>query len=119
MKQYVFFVPMQSDVLGALFFVGYVWYFGSLHPAFKMSGYIQYLEKTAFDVFWKRGLRCFVLCAIVLMTFVRSFRKVLGIITKKKTPNSKTKLSTFQTVCLSSALLFSLVLTTKIVLRTS
>ena len=45
MKQYVFFVPMQSDVLGALFFVGYVWYFGSLHPAFKMSGDIQYLEK--------------------------------------------------------------------------
>ena len=36
-EQYVFFVQMQSHVSAALNFEGYVWSFGSLHPAFEMS----------------------------------------------------------------------------------
>ena len=32
-----------SHVLAALVFEGYVWYFGSLHPAFEMSCDIEYL----------------------------------------------------------------------------
>ena len=45
MKQYVFFVQIQSHVLAALFFERYVRYFGSLHPAFEMSCDTEYLEK--------------------------------------------------------------------------
>ena len=46
MKQYVFFVQMQSNVLAALFSPErYVRYFGSLHPAFEMSGETEYLKK--------------------------------------------------------------------------
>ena len=51
MKQYVFFVQIQIHVLAALFFERYIWYFGSLHPAFEMSCDTEYLEKTAFDFF--------------------------------------------------------------------
>ena len=43
------------------------------------------LIKTAFDFFGKRGLRRFVLCAIVLMIFVHNFRKILGDFTEGKT----------------------------------
>ena len=43
MKQYVFFVQMQSHVLAAPVLEGYIWYFGSLHPAFEMSCDTEYL----------------------------------------------------------------------------
>ena len=36
------FVRLQCWVLPALVFGGYVWYFGSLHPAFEMSCEIEY-----------------------------------------------------------------------------
>ena len=36
---------MQSHVLAALVFERYVWYFGSLHPAFEMSCDTEYLKK--------------------------------------------------------------------------
>ena len=46
MKQYVFFVQMQSYALAAQFFEGYVWYFSSLHPAFEMSWDIEYYKNS-------------------------------------------------------------------------
>ena len=85
LEKYVFFVQMQSRVSAALVFEGYVRYFGSLHPAFGMSCDIEYLEETAFDFFWKRGLRRFVLCAVVWMIFVQTFRKIMGDFTGRKT----------------------------------
>ena len=42
LKQYVFFVQIQSHVLAALFLERYVWYFGSLHPAFEMYWDTEY-----------------------------------------------------------------------------
>ena len=42
LKQYVFFVQMQSHVSAAPVLEGYVWYFGSSHPAFEMSCDIEY-----------------------------------------------------------------------------
>ena len=71
LKQYVFFVQMQSRsgcagcrklrlIMG---FKSCIWD-------------IQYqLFKRRFFIFWKRGLRRFVLCAIVLMIFVQTFLK--------------------------------------------
>ena len=47
------FVRLQYKVLPALVFEGYVWYFGSLHPAFEISSDTEY----SFPFFWKRGLR--------------------------------------------------------------
>ena len=44
-EQYVFFVQMQSHVSAAPNFEGYVWSFGSLHPAFEMSCQTEYLQK--------------------------------------------------------------------------
>ena len=69
---------MQSHVLAAPFFEGYVWYFGSIHPAIEMSCDTEYLQKNSFCFFRKCGIRRFVLCAIVLMIFVQTFRKILG-----------------------------------------
>ena len=43
LEQHVFFVQMQSHVSAALVFERYVWYFGSLHPAFEMSCDTEYL----------------------------------------------------------------------------
>ena len=43
MEQYVFVIQMQSHVSAAPVLEGYVWYFGSLHPAFEMSCDIEYL----------------------------------------------------------------------------
>ena len=45
------------------------------------------LIKTAFDFFQKRGLRRFVLCAIVLMILAQTLRKLLGEFTEIKTQN--------------------------------
>ena len=89
MKQYVFFVQLQRHLLAAIFFERCVRYFGSLHPAFEMSCDTEYLEKNNFWFFRKRGLRRFGLCAIVLMIFVQTVRKIMGDLTERKT-------STFQ-----------------------
>ena len=78
---------MQSHVLAALVFERYVWYFGSLHPAFEMSCDTEYLEKNSFWFFRKRGLRRFVLCASVLMNFVQTVWKILGDFADSKTQN--------------------------------
>ena len=43
LEQYVFFDQMQSHISAAPDFEGYVWYFGSLHPAFEMPCGIEYL----------------------------------------------------------------------------
>ena len=43
LEQYVFFVQMQSHVSAAPVLKGYVWYFGSLHPAFELSCDIEYI----------------------------------------------------------------------------
>ena len=40
----------------------------------------------SFWFFRKRGLRCFVLYAIVLMIFVQNLRKIMGDLTERKTP---------------------------------
>ena len=77
---------MQSHVLAALCFERYVRYFGSLHPAFEMSCDTECLEKNSFRFFRTRGLRRFVLCAIVLRIFIQTLRKVLGDFTETKTP---------------------------------
>ena len=45
LEQYQFFVQMQSRVLAALVFEGYVWYFWYLHLASEMSSDIEYLKK--------------------------------------------------------------------------
>ena len=42
--------------------------------------------KNSFWFFRKRGLRRFVLYAIVLMIFVQTFRKIMGYLTERKTP---------------------------------
>ena len=55
LEQYVFFVHSQSHVSAALVFERYVWYFGSLYPAFEMSCDIEYLW-TAFVSRAKRKL---------------------------------------------------------------
>ena len=77
---------MQSHLLAALDFERYVWYFGSLHPAFEMSCDTEYL-KNCFWLFRKRGLRRFVLCAIVLMILAQTIREILGDFTESKTQN--------------------------------
>ena len=41
--------------------------------------------KNRFWFFWKRGIRRFVLCAIVLTIFVQTVRKILGDFTERKT----------------------------------
>ena len=84
MDQYVFFVQMQSHVSAAPDFEGYVWNFGSLHPAFEMSCDTEYLKKPLL-IFSETGLRRFVFCAIVLMIFAQSFRKIMGDFTGRKT----------------------------------
>ena len=66
-----------------------------------MSCDTEYLEKNSFWFFRKRGLRRFGLCAIVLMFFVQTVRKKMGVLTERKTP-------TFQN---DVELLFSLVVT--------
>ena len=85
MKQYVFFVQMPSHVLAALFLERYVRYFGSLHPAFEICCDTEYLKKLLM-IFSETGLRRFVFCAIVLMIFAQSFRKILGVFTESITP---------------------------------
>ena len=86
MEQNVFFVQMQSRVSAALVFERYVRYFGSLHPAFEMSCDNEYLKKLLM-IFSETGLRRFVFCAIVLMIFAQTFRKILGDFTKSKKQN--------------------------------
>ena len=45
LEQYLFFVQMQSHVSAKPVLEGYVWYFGSLDPAFEMTWDIEYLQK--------------------------------------------------------------------------
>ena len=111
---------MPSHVLAAVFFERYVRYFGSLHPPFEMSCDTEYLEKNSFWFFRKRGLRRFGLCAFVLMIFVQTVRQNSGRSHRKDNTNfAKWRWVRSKNVCLSSALLFSVVVTRKYDLRTS
>ena len=79
--------------------------------------------KNSFWFFRKRGLRRFVLYAIVLMIFVQTFRKMLGEFTERKTQTFQNDLEYVPEMSflalLSSARLVALVVTKKAVLRTS
>ena len=119
MKQYVFFVQMQSHVLAALLFERYVRFFGSLHLAFEMSCDTEYLEKTAFDFF---GNVVFVVlyCKQLFGWFLYKPSNLLWAFSPKKNTNfPKWRWVRSKNICLRSALSFSLVVIKKYVLRTS
>ena len=120
MKQYVFFVEIQKPVLAALIFPErYVRCFSSLHPAFEMSCDAEYLKKQLliFSETWSPSF-CFVYNCFD--DFRTNLPKKIGRFHRKGNTNfSKWRWVRSKTVCLSSALLFSLVLTKKYVLRTS
>ena len=68
MKEYVFLVQMHSHVWTGLVIRGYVWYFGFLRRLFDISYYAKKQSS-----FWKRGLRHFAMCTIVLNVSVQNF----------------------------------------------
>ena len=118
-KQNVFLVQMQSHVLAALGFERYVWYFSSLHPAFEMSCDTEYLKKQLliFSETWSSSFCIVCNCFDDFRTNLpkknwRSHRKENINFPKRRWVRSKN-------VCLSSALLFVLVVTENNVLRTS
>ena len=88
MKQYVFFVQMQSHVLAALFFECYVRHFGSLHPAFEMSCDTEYL--------FKRLLIFFGNVIFVVLYFVQIFWRFSSKHSEKYWTTSPKKTQTFQ-----------------------
>ena len=110
---------MPSHVLAAVFFERYVRYFGSLHPAFGMSCDTEYIEKSSFWFFRKRGRRHFGLCAIVLMIFLQAVRKIMGDLTKRKTPTLQNDVEYLPKISVRALLCFFIVVTKKYVLRTS
>ena len=113
------FVRLQCWVLPALVFDGYVWYFGSLHPAFEMSCDIQYLEKELL-IFLETWYSSFCIVCICFEDFRTNRPKNNGRSHRKENTNfPKWRWVRSKNVCLSSALLFSLVVTKKYVLRTS
>ena len=114
----MFFIQMQSHVLAPLFFERSVRYFGSLHPAFEMSCNTEYLEKNSFWLLRKRGLRRFVLCAIVLMIFEQTSGKNLGDFTGRKTPTFQIDVEYVPKKSVWALLCIVLVVTKKYVLRT-
>ena len=80
----LFFVRLRCQVLREIVIESYVSYFGYLHPAFEMSCDTEHLLQQPL-IFWKSDLRRFVMCAIVLMIFVQTFRKKLGCFSESKT----------------------------------
>ena len=104
----------------ALFFQRYVRYFGSLHPAFEMSCDTEYLEKNSFWFFSETWSSSF---WIVCNSFddLRTNRpKNNGRSHRKKNTNfKKWRWVRLKNICSSSALLFSLVVNKKLVLRNS
>ena len=110
---------MQSHVLAALFFQRYVWYFGSLLPAFDISCDTEYLEKKQLLIFSETWSLSFCIVCNCLDDFPTNFPKNFGRSHRKKNTNfPKWRWIQSKKVYLSSALLFSLVVTQKYVLRT-
>ena len=110
---------MQSHVLAALFFQRYVWYFGSLLPAFDISCDTEYLEKKQLLIFSETWSLSFCIVCNCFDDFPTNFPESFGRSHRKKNTNfPKWRWIRSKKVYLSSALLFSLVVTQKYVLRT-
>ena len=111
-KQYVFLVQMQSHVLAALFFrERYVWYFDSLHPAFEMSCDTEYLWKQLL-IFSETWASSFCIVCNCFDDFRTNLPKNNGRSHRKENINfPEWRWLRSKNVCLSSALLFSLVVT--------
>ena len=91
-----FFVRLQCWVLPALVFGGYVWYFGSLHPAFEMSCDSECLEKQLL-IFFGNVVFVLLYCVQLFWWFsYKSSEKYWAISPNGKHRPSKTTLSTFQ-----------------------
>ena len=114
-----FFVRLQCWVLPALVSGGYVWYFSSLHSAFELSLDIEdlYKQLLIFSETWSSSI------CIVRNCFddVRpNLPKNIGRFHRTENTNfPERRWVRSKDVCLSSALLFSLAVTTKTVLRPS
>ena len=120
MKKYVFFDQLQSDVVAALFFERFVRYFGFLQPAFEMSCDTEYLTKKTAFVFLETWSSSFCIVCNCFDDFRPNLPKNTGRFHRKKNTNfPRRRWVRSKTVCLSSALLSSLAVTTTIVLRTS
>ena len=114
MKQHVFFVQMQSQVLAAQFFERYVRYFGSLHPAFEMSCDTEHWYKQVL-IFSETWSSSFCIVCNCFDDFRTNLPKNNGRSQRKENTNSpKWRWVNSKNVCLSSALLFYLVVTGKI-----
>ena len=96
LEQYVFFVQMQSHVSAAPVLECYVWYFGSLHPAFQLSWDIQYLKKQLL-IFFGNVVSVVLYCMQLFWWFSsKPSGKHWAISMKAKHQVSKMTLSTFQ-----------------------
>ena len=103
---------MPSHVLAALFFERYVRYFGSLHPAFEMSCDTEYLEKKQLLIFSETWSSSFWIVCNCFDVFRTNRPKNNGRSHRKENTNfPKWRWVRSKNVCLSSALLFSLVVT--------
>ena len=110
---------MQSHVLAALVFERSVWYFGSLHPAFEMSCDTECLKKQLL-IFSETWSPSFCIVCNCFDDFRTKLPKNIGQFHRKQnTKFPKRRWVRSKNVCLSSALLFSLVVTKKYVLITS
>ena len=110
---------MQSHVLAAPVLEMYVWYFGSLHSAFEMSCVIEYLKKQL-SFFSETWFSSFCTVCNCFDDFRTNLLKNNGRSHRKEHTNfPKWRWVRSKIVCLSSALLFSLVVIKKSVLRTS
>ena len=110
---------MPCHVLAAVFFERYVRYFGSLHPAFEMSCVTEYLEKKQLLIFSETWSSSFWIVCNCFDDFRTNRPKNIGRSHRKENTNfAKWHWVRSKNVCLSSALLFSLVVN-KIVLRNS
>ena len=104
---------MQSHVLAALVFERYVWYFGSLHPAFEISCDTEYLKKQLL-IYSETWSSSFCIVCNCFDDFRTNLPKNFGHFQRKQnTKFPKRRLVRSKIVCLSSALLFSLVVTKK------
>ena len=118
-KQNVFLVQMQSHVLAALGFERYVWYFSSLHPAFEMSCDTEYLKKQLL-IFSETWSSSFCIVCNCFDDFRTNLPKKNWRSHWKENINfPKWRWVRSKNVCLSSALLFALVVTKNNVLRIS
>ena len=111
---------MPSHVMAAVFFERYVRYFGSLHPAFEMSCDTEYLEKKQLLIFSETWSSSFWIVCNCFDDFRTNRPKNIGRSHRKENTNfPKWRWVRSKYVCLSSALLFSLVVNKKTVLRNS